>query len=211
MGKIYIIENDINNYKYIGLTTRSIDIRWKEHLRRGSKGIDEAIQRYGKEHFSIKELEDCPDELLDEREKYWISYYNSFYQGYNLTPGGREENLITLPNKYNQVYELWLGGYGQKEIAQITKLNIETVHNYLLKNNITKEDIKDRFRKKVGESKSRKILQFDLQGNFIKEWPSIAEINRSKIAGRKAVRLCCQGKQKSAKGFIWKYKDEMEI
>jgi len=33
-------------------------------------------------------LEECPKELLDEREIYWIKYYNTFENGYNLTVGG---------------------------------------------------------------------------------------------------------------------------
>ena len=32
MGYIYLIENDVNNKKYVGLTTQTIDKRWKQHL-----------------------------------------------------------------------------------------------------------------------------------------------------------------------------------
>jgi hypothetical protein len=36
MGSIYLITNKINDKKYVGLTTRSIEIRWKEHCRHSS-------------------------------------------------------------------------------------------------------------------------------------------------------------------------------
>jgi hypothetical protein len=47
------------------------------------------------------------------------------------------------------------------------------------------------------------IEQYDLQNNFIKEWPSIAEAERQ-IGGD--IQACCKGKQKTAGGFIWKIK-----
>lgn len=50
--------------------------------------IKRAIHKYGKENFVIKLLEECDRALLNEREKYWIQYYNSFENGYNSTLGG---------------------------------------------------------------------------------------------------------------------------
>ena len=51
----------------------------------------------------------------------------------------------------------------------------------------------------------KKILQYDLEGNFIKEWESIAECNRNGFLQSKII-LCCQGERKTHKGFIWRYK-----
>jgi hypothetical protein len=48
------------------------------------------------------------------------------------------------------------------------------------------------------------IEQYDLQGTFIKEWPSISEAERQ-IGGD--IQACCKGKQKTAGGFIWKSKN----
>ena len=53
---------------------------------------------------------------------------------------------------------------------------------------------------------SKKVLQFTLNGEFIREWPSIQECGRNGFYGT-AVCKCCQGKQKTHKGFVWKYKD----
>ena len=85
---IYKITNDINNQVYIGLTTRSIEQRWKEHIRHKSSSIDNAIQKYGIAHFSVEEIEECPDEIIDEREVYWIDFYDTYNNGYNATKGG---------------------------------------------------------------------------------------------------------------------------
>lgn len=52
-------------------------------------GIDAAIRKYGAESFIVEEIEQCKNNKLDERERYWISYYDSYKNGYNLTTGGQ--------------------------------------------------------------------------------------------------------------------------
>ena len=44
MAFIYKITNDINEKVYIGMTTRSVEVRWKEHIRHSNQLIDAAIQ-----------------------------------------------------------------------------------------------------------------------------------------------------------------------
>ena len=96
MGYIYKITNDINNKIYIGKTTRTLEVRFKEHCNNtsGCKSIlYNAICKYGKEHFIIEKIEECEEDKLNERERYWIQYYNSYEQGYNLTTGGDGKSL----------------------------------------------------------------------------------------------------------------------
>ena len=94
MGFIYKITNKVNDKVYIGQTKRTIKIRWKEHLKKASipssqkLPLYKAMNRYGKENFSIEKIEECEDSQLDEREIYWISFYDSYYNGYNGTEGG---------------------------------------------------------------------------------------------------------------------------
>ena len=47
MGFIYLVENVINDSKYVGLTTRTVEARWREHLRHSDEVLDKAIQKYG--------------------------------------------------------------------------------------------------------------------------------------------------------------------
>ena len=53
--------------------------------------------------------------------------------------------------------------------------------------------------------KSKPVLQYDLEGNFIKEWKSISECGRNGFHIF-CISSCCNGKQKTHKGFIWRYK-----
>ena len=91
----------------------------------------------------------------------------------------------------------------------------------------SKKNISDETRKKLSEAKKGKkyseetkkkmskthtngklskiVLQFTLDGEFIREWSSTAEAGRHGF-NYSAVAACCRGKQKTAYGFIWRYK-----
>lgn len=51
------------------------------------------------------------------------------------------------------------------------------------------------------------VLQYDLNGNFIREWGSTMECEKSGY-NRGHVASCCRGEEKTHKGYIWKYKEE---
>lgn len=203
MGYIYIIKNDINDSVYIGQTSRNIEVRWKEHVRHTDQVIGKAINKYGCNHFYIEEIEKCPDEQLDEREKYWINYYNSFKQGYNTTTGGQEKREAT--EKVQEVIDLWNEGLTVNRIVERTKLNVETVRSYLNKNGISHEDIRSRANIFIGKSKARPIFQYDKDMNLIKEWPSILEATKYICAQSTILKGLKDGRPHG--GFIWKYKE----
>ena len=52
---------------------------------------------------------------------------------------------------------------------------------------------------------SKQVLQYDLNGNFIKEWQSVMEIQRQLNYKASNISSYCSGKKKSAYGYIWKY------
>lgn len=86
---IYIIKNDINTKVYIGQSLDAAE-RFKSHCKKNNDNslIDKAIQKYGSEHFWFEILE-SQIENYNEREKYWIKYYNSKTPfGYNILEGG---------------------------------------------------------------------------------------------------------------------------
>ena len=98
--KVYCITNLINNHKYIGITSRSLKIRFSEHCCHPCTLIYDAVKKYGKENFSIELIEDnIPKELIDEKESYYIIKYNTLKpNGYNLSTGGisnKDVNEIT--------------------------------------------------------------------------------------------------------------------
>lgn len=56
---------------------------------------------------------------------------------------------------------------------------------------------------------SKPVLQYDLQGNLIREWPSIIEVERVLGYSNSAVGACCRGRKycHTCHGYIWRYKE----
>lgn len=54
---------------------------------------------------------------------------------------------------------------------------------------------------------SKHVLQYDMDGNFMKEWISVREIERELGFLHSNISKCCNGKLQTAYGFIWKYKE----
>lgn len=85
---IYKITKKSNGKSYIGQSS-NIERRFKEHKYKKDIPIDLAIQKYGSDAFEFSILEECSQEQLDEREIYWIQYYNTYKGfGYNCSAGG---------------------------------------------------------------------------------------------------------------------------
>lgn len=104
MGYIYKITNLINNKIYIGKTERTIQQRWAEHKKKVSQldlPLYRAIKKYGVDSFSIESIEECDNREIDQRENYWIKFYNSCEKGYNCSLGG-EGGILYLPEKIIQ-------------------------------------------------------------------------------------------------------------
>lgn len=89
---IYKITNRVNGKVYIGQTVRTLEARWRRHCTNtsGCTAIHEAIQKYGKENFSVEQIDVASDrEELNKKEIYWIQHYDCIApKGYNLTFGG---------------------------------------------------------------------------------------------------------------------------
>lgn len=88
---IYKAENLINGKVYIGQTIRSLKDRMKQHRFQRADGIiSRAIKQHGIQSFVFITIDTAMDRRsLNQKEKYWITYYNSKYpNGYNLTDGG---------------------------------------------------------------------------------------------------------------------------
>ena len=91
-GCIYIAT--VNEDKsYIGLTI-DFDNRKYHHISRAKRGENthfyNAIRKHGAESVEWRILEDdIPESRLPDREELWIGFYDTYYNGYNMTEGGR--------------------------------------------------------------------------------------------------------------------------
>lgn len=125
---IYKITNLVNGKSYIG---QSIDInrRWRNEKSSAfnidSNGynslLSQAFRKYGIDNFSFEILEECAVSELNEKEIYYISFYNSYFQGYNATTGGQGTmNGVSKISKEQllKIYDLLLNSkISQNDIA----------------------------------------------------------------------------------------------
>lgn len=54
----------------------------------------------------------------------------------------------------------------------------------------------------------KKVLQYDLQGNFIKGWKSGSEAGRQLNMSQSNISACCRGVRKTTGKCIWRFKEE---
>lgn len=66
--------------------------------------------------------------------------------------------------------------------------------------------IKRRAEKQTNGKKSKPVMQYTLDGEFIREWPSVMECQRNGFC-LSSVSACCRGINKQHKGYIWRYKE----
>jgi len=101
-GIIYCAYCIFNGKKYIGQTKKSLEWRMKKHYYDANVyqyKFQNAILKYGKTGFIWGIIEECDYDLLDDKEFYWIRYYNTYYDGYNSTHGG-DGGYVTHCRKY---------------------------------------------------------------------------------------------------------------
>lgn len=99
VGTIYSIYNKETGKYYIGQTIKDLNKRWQEHLYEAKRMRDtplyKSLRKYGADKFKIRVIEECDVSILDERETYWISEYNSYNNGYNQTDGSGGQYRIS--------------------------------------------------------------------------------------------------------------------
>ena len=137
---IYKIENLLNHKKYIG-QTKNPKRRFREHKSMSgddsnTKALYLAIKKYGIENFSFEIIEKTS--YYNEREKYWISHYDSFRNGYNMTEGGENPPILTKENhpmcEHTQedidkiVFLLKNTKTSVKDIAKLMNYNISSIN-----------------------------------------------------------------------------------
>lgn len=204
MGLIYKITNKINNKVYIGQTTRPLKDRWNQHksdIYKFDSALYLAMRKYGIENFSCEEIEKCADKNLDERETYWIKYYNSYInttnsKGYNMTLGGYGRRKVTD----EELLYLWNKGLTVTKISQELNMQVNYVYTRMASIVPTEEITLRRYK-----THQKQIKQLDLNNNLIRIWDSLTKAAKSVGGSPGNISAVCYGKKKTAYGYKWEY------
>lgn len=138
---------------YIG-QTNNLQKRKTDHLKEARNGNDSkvyrAIRKYNttRDDFEILEINIETQEEADNRERYWISYYDSYRNGYNSTPGGNS-NTSEINKGEKSVRAI----FTNQEVLEIRKLRAEMKY--------TKIEIYKKYKDKISESGFHKIWNYE--------------------------------------------------
>ena len=142
MAIIYKITNILNGKSYIGQTRMTLKLRMQHHYSQANipsiGGIDGAIRKYGKENFLVEILEECDVDQLDERERYYVSQFDTYNNGYNLTIGGQDGFAFVKTFNKNEVIECLNQYKTIKETAKALGCCEKTLSQYMREENIPK-------------------------------------------------------------------------
>lgn len=143
LGKIYKIVNDLNDKVYVGQTIQSLTARFQKHCSLSddlgrTMAIKKAILKYGREHFRIELIEECDVSELNEREQYWIEFYNAYTEGYNCTKGGQGcgHSQKLTQDEEEELIILYKMGVSSLVLASLFKVDKTTVLNYVKKHGL---------------------------------------------------------------------------
>ena len=210
-GEIYVgcskdLDKRKNDYKLFKIKTQPL--------------ILESLFTYGWANHIFEILEYTSN--LKEREKYWIEKLDSFNNGLNKNRGGggpsshtdETKKLISEKGRANvgkRVNSYWKGKEKPLYVIEANRANKGKREHSHWKGKTRSEES----RIKMSQSRKGKplpannkpILQFDKQGNFIREHPSIEEAARNVNGNPTAINNALRKRgSATSSGYIWKYK-----
>ena len=181
---IYKIVNNLTGDFYIGKTTKTKEERLQRHFYSSLYGsqthLHRAIRKYGESNFIIEEVEcPLPQDILNEREMYWIKTMNP---SYNMTEGGDGGNTHNSPNfvKAMKEYhskkpkkEYATCGMQGKTHTKEGKNKISKANSYSVKiNNVVYGSIKEAKDKLVV---SEKTVRYRIDSSNYPDWIRLRE------------------------------------
>lgn len=221
---VYLHINKTNNKVYVGITSMAVNNRWRE-----GKGyikceiMNRAILKYGWNNFEHIILCKTSKDRAIVLEQYLIRHYKRKGLSYNISNGGQGVGTVSeyTKNKLRKYVGSKASMYGKHPSKETIEKRVSTrkaLGHYakdmpwLAKYRLRKGKDSPLFGKAPSENTllaHRKIiLQFSLDGEFIKEFNSIKEASEEIGVSKSAIVHCLKGKTKKAGGYKWKYKYE---
>lgn len=200
---VYSHTNKTNGKIYIGLTGLEPDERWRNGNGYHSETyFRNAIDKYGWNNFEHKIIK---KNLTKDEAAYWEKYYISFYNstnrnyGYNISSGGEAGG--GHPQTEEARKKIGENGYhygflGKKHSDETKKKMSESRMGHA-----TSDETKQKISEAHKRLRNRSVLCVELDCVF----ESLDEASDVTGCWKSGIVQCCKGKQKSCKGYHFKY------
>jgi len=233
MEKIYKIYEHIcpNGKVYIGITQQNVEKRWKKGKGYNTQKLFyRAIQKYGWDNIKhIVLFENLTKEEAEKKEIELIKLFqsNNRLYGYNIENGGMHRGKtseetrrkISMGNKgkppnsgcFKKGHKSYLTEESKQKISETSKGRPATSGSFKKGHVGYMKGVKMplEVRKKISEKSGKKVLQFNIAGKYINEYKSCIEAaQKTGLKNGCHIGSCCNGKRKTAGGYIWKFKEE---
>jgi len=224
---IYKIINLKNNKFYIG-SSNNLSKRISNHKRSLNKNkhhnvhLQNAFNKYGKDMFVFEIIEQCSIDVLIVREQWFIDnlkpYYNIRKIAENNTGVVRSEEVrlkhskMMTGRKHSEESKLKMSLSQKGKSKCYSEVYLKNLSNKMKSLKLAK-GVKWTDKQKIarGILKSKPVIQYDLKGIFIKEYPRVKDVELLNNFNQDMVTQCCKNKKTSYKGFIWKYKNKENV
>lgn len=128
-------EKETQIVKYVGQTSNEKCRRYKHEIydpthkeaKEYNYPLSRGIRKHGLDFYEYFIIEDkiTDEKEAIEREAYWISYYNTYNQGYNQTAGGKAPKYIKFSSETIELTKLLLKqNKSFNEISNITGISL---------------------------------------------------------------------------------------
>lgn len=195
---VYVHVNKINGKRYVGITSRPPEVRWRDGTGYISNPrFYSAIKKYGWDGFEHIILKSgLSEEDAKGAERLFIKEWHTqdLDCGYNLTSGG-EGTRDCHPSEETR--------RKLSEARRRENLSDETLRRRSagLKGRV----FSDEHKRKIGESNSKPVEMYDTNGVLIKTFPSAhcAEVELS--ISHSHISQCCHNNRRTAGGYAWQF------
>jgi group I intron endonuclease len=211
MKIVYKVTNQETGKSYIGVTTKTMEERKADHIKKASKGMgsyfQSAIATFGPAAFQFEQIDTATSSNeLAEKEKKYILQYDSKENGYNSDSGGGFKKTVY---QFDLDGNLVASFYGLKEIESTLGHDKRRISNASITATVWKGSYwsysQNNTFKPTTDSRKKKVLQYGYNGELIASYNSVAEASRISGISKTCISRCCRNEREQSGGFIWNY------
>lgn len=208
-NRIYIGQSINIEKRFIGYKRMYVKNNKQTKLHR-------SFLKYNVKNHVFEIIEECDIILLNERERYFQDYYNVLVNGLNCNltktndkSGKASKETLLKMSKASLGNTNFLGKKHTEETKKLLSLShLGKKHSDEVNKSKGRKGRVSNMKGLFSENNPRsiKIIQLDLNGNFLREWNCLMDVKRELGFHIGNISSCLKGNLKTYKKFKWEYK-----